>query len=68
VTCESCHGNGFYTYETDEGRFWGPCACAAGITLIAELLEGQADIKAGRLHKWLDIRRPRSGPPQEGEK
>jgi hypothetical protein len=65
MTCESCQGSGFYTYSTDEGRFWEPCTCAAGIALTAELREGQADIKAGRLHKWSDIRRSRSGPPQE---
>lgn len=57
VTCPTCNGSGIVTWQADGKGWWEPCICAAGIRLSAELRKGRADIKAGRLHKWSDVRR-----------
>lgn len=39
------------------GKEWDVCKCEKGKAFAAELDKGIADIKAGRLHRWEDVRR-----------
>jgi hypothetical protein len=55
VTCPKCKDNGI-VIDRAEGT-WDVCTCAAGKRESAAIRKGEADIVAGRLHKWSEVRR-----------
>lgn len=55
--CADCHGSGILTWQDGEARHWSPCGCQAGDALSGAIAQGGKDIRAGRLHKWSDVRR-----------
>lgn len=53
--CKRCHGGGILLDTVN--RYWDTCSCEDGRKVSAEIEQGYADIRAGRLHRWEDVRR-----------
>ncbi len=55
TACLRC-GDGGIILDT-VNRYWDVCQCKAGRQVHEELEQGAADIRAGRLVRWEDVRR-----------
>lgn len=55
IGCPDCGGAG--TLIDRKAGTWDVCKCPAESAVTAEIKQGEADIKAGRLHRWDDVRR-----------
>ena len=55
TACDRCGDSGAVV-DRSRGE-WDVCSCEAGRMLSAEIAQGERDIRAGRLHRWEDVRR-----------
>ncbi len=55
VKCDRCEGGGIILDTVN--RYWDSCSCEAGRLVSEEIEKGYADVRAGRLHPWEDVRR-----------
>jgi predicted transcriptional regulator len=53
--CATCKDNGILI-DRAEGT-WDVCSCASGEAVSEAIRKGEADIEAGRLYKWSEVRR-----------